>query len=279
MCTLNNILNIRYLCLILLYSHSANAQYNNVPHKKMYIVLLAGQSNMAGRGIFRSNEDSASFDNIYSLDKDSVWKIAQNPLHWDKAEAGVGMGISFGHHLSTIMNDTVTIGLVPCAAGGTSIEQWLDNSYFGFTGNFNIYDNLISRAKKASQSGQIIGMIWHQGESNATVTKSVKYEERLHTLFKRIRKDLKIADMPIVAGELGHFLEKNKSCSYWQVINQAIYNLKKTLPNYDVVTANGLNPNPDNTHFNTQSQIVLGVRYSNTLYPLVLDFFAKHKSD
>ena len=236
----------------------------------MYIVLLAGQSNMSGRGVYSqlSPSDTVTYSNILSLNKDSVWVRAKHPLHWDVAEASVGMGIQFAHQLAMKIGGNVKIGLVPCSAGGTSIDKWINNSWFANTGNFYLYTNLIKRAKRAAKDGEIIGMIWHQGESDATTALYPSYLGKLKNLFVKIRTDLNMPTMPIVAGELGTYLTTNTSFPRWDSINVSINRLKTVLPYYAVVSSAGLTPNSDNLHFNTASQIEFGTRYSNALYPL-----------
>ena len=244
--------------------------FGMIQAQDMYIVLLAGQSNMAGRGVYSQLADTTTYSNILSLNKDSVWVRAKHPLHWDKAEAAVGMGIQFAHRLALAIGGNVKIGLVPCAAGGTSIDNWLSSTYiFNYNGNnFNLYTNLIKRAKRAAKSGQIIGMIWHQGESDATAALYPTYRGKLKNLFVRIRTDLNIPNMPIVAGELGTYLATNTSCPRWDSINVQINRLKNELPYYAVASSASLTPNSDNTHFTAGSQIFFGNRYANLFYPL-----------
>ena len=241
---------------------------SSVP-QNLNIVLLAGQSNMAGRGVYSELSDTTTYSNILSLNRDSVWVRAKHPLHWDKAEAAVGMGIQFAHELALKMGGDVKIGLVPCAAGGTSIDNWLNNDWFAYTGNFNLYNNLIQRARKAAKNGKIVGMIWHQGESDATTLLYPGYQNKLNNLFLKIRADLNLPTMPIVAGELGTYLSNNSSYPRWDSINVAINGLKKTLQYYDVASSNGLVSNSDITHFTSASQLILGTRYADLFYPLL----------
>lgn len=251
-------------------SSSSNSVTITVNTQKLLIVLLAGQSNMAGRGVYSqlAPADTVTYNNILSLNKDSVWVRAKHPLHWDKAEAAVGMGISFAHALADKIDGNVAIGLVPCAAGGTTIEQWLSNSWFAYTGNFYLYTNLITRANKAAQSGDIIGMIWHQGESNATDALYATYQDKLSTLLTNIRNGLHMPSMPIVAGELGTYLVTNSTYPRSAEINVAINGLLNVLSNYGVASSSGFTANSDNTHFTAASQVEFGKRYADIFYSI-----------
>lgn len=232
-----------------------------------YVVLLAGQSNMAGRGVIRMPMDTVSFANILSMNKDSLWVTAKHPLHYDKAEAGVGLGMSFATELARMFNNKVKIALVPCAAGGTNITQWLNNDLFtSSTASFNLYSNLIDRAKVASRNGQILGILWHQGESDGVTALNTNYQANLQTLVERIRQDLAISDLPFIAGEMGkYFNEPNSASVNADSISRYTKNLINILPNYDVASSEGLTANPDRIHFNSSSLVTFGQRYAQLM--------------
>eukprot|EP00438_Fugacium_kawagutii_P031637 Skav202134 [mRNA] locus=scaffold3391:17312:17974:+ [translate_table: standard] len=116
--------------------------------------LLAGQSNMAGRG-----EIVESVDNPRILAMtDGTWSLARHPLHNDKPEkAGVGPGLSFGR--SIVDFSPTCVGLLPCAFGGSEIERWIADG------------DLLREAKECVKKGQaaggvLKGILWHQGESD-----------------------------------------------------------------------------------------------------------------
>jgi hypothetical protein len=82
----------------------------------MQLFLLAGQSNMAGRGKVEA-QDSVASPRVLKLDSTMHWVAAVDPLHWDKpAIVGVGPGRSFARALAA-RDPTLTIGLIPAAVG------------------------------------------------------------------------------------------------------------------------------------------------------------------
>src|SRR5687767_2478925 len=49
-----------------------------------FIFLLAGQSNMAGRGKPVEEQDRTAHPRVLVFSQDGQWQPATNPLHWDK---------------------------------------------------------------------------------------------------------------------------------------------------------------------------------------------------
>jgi len=68
-----------------------NTQVRLPSKENFHLFLLAGQSNMAGRGII-SAEDEKIHPRVFMLSKDGKWKPAVDPIHYDKTVAGVGLG-------------------------------------------------------------------------------------------------------------------------------------------------------------------------------------------
>src|SRR5690554_3300208 len=82
--------------------------------------LLAGQSNMSGRGII--GEVEPIINEKVKMFINNQWLIAKEPVHRDKEFAGVGLCMSFADYLSKKYN--MEIGLIPCAVGGSSLDEW-----------------------------------------------------------------------------------------------------------------------------------------------------------
>ncbi|MGB7326037.1 MAG: sialate O-acetylesterase, partial [Rubripirellula sp.] len=97
-----------------------------------HLFILAGQSNMAGRGKV-SDADQKPIARVRSLGQDGNWYEATDPLHFDKPKmVGVGIGRSFAaeyikHHPG------VTVGLIPCAVGGSAIDTWQPGGFHSQT--------------------------------------------------------------------------------------------------------------------------------------------------
>ena len=65
------------------------------PNERYDLYLLIGQSNMAGRGTIEA-QDTITDPKVFMLNKAGNWVPAKSPLHFDKAIAGTGLGLTFG---------------------------------------------------------------------------------------------------------------------------------------------------------------------------------------
>ena len=230
------------------------------------LYLLIGQSNMAGRGAVEA-QDTVPNRHVLRLNPTGQWEVAKDPMHFDKPVAAVGPGLTFGR-LMAAADTTVTIGLIPCAVGGSGIDAWTPGAYFADTQTYP-YDNALARARTAMQTGTLAGIIWHQGESDSNPEKSARYQQKLKQLIQQLRADLHAPAVPFVAGQLPAFqINKPASDGRLQVndaavrINQALTSLPKEVPNYAYISAEGTADIGDHTHFNAASARLLGQRYA-----------------
>jgi hypothetical protein len=208
---------------------------------------------MAGRGIVEP-QDTVGNPQILRLNKEGEWVIARDPLHYDKANAGVGLGLSFARSMLP-ENDSIVIGLIPCAVGGSSIDHWQSGAVFG-SRQLYLYDDALKRARIAMKDGVLKGILWHQGESEEKKEKAMLYKDKLIRMVSDLRRDLQAPDVPFIAGEIPAF--KNRDI----YINPVFYEAKKDIPLYDVVSAQGLMVLPDSVHLNAVSQREFGKRYA-----------------
>ena len=230
----------------------------------MDLFLLIGQSNMAGRGPLDAASET-THPNIWVLDAQNEWVVAKDPLHFDKpAVVGVGPGLAFaGRWLE--LNPESTLGLIPCAVGGSGIADWEPGQKHAQTGIY-AYDAMLQRMRIAQQRGRIKAILWHQGESDSNPAGNKVYEEKLSAFFARLRRDLDASDTAIIIGTLGDFIVKKNSNA--SPINQIITNFPQNHPNVHVVSSAGLSHKGDTTHFDTPSARELGKRYAQKLWEI-----------
>jgi hypothetical protein len=225
----------------------------------MQLFLLAGQSNMAGRGKVEA-QDSVVNPRVLKLDRSMTWLPAVDPLHWDKpALVGVGPGRSFGLTLAS-RDPSATIGLIPAAVGGSPISSWEPGARDSATGT-HPYDDALARLRVAQQSGTLRAILWHQGESDATPALSVLYAAKLRALIARFRSDAGDPTLPFVIGQLGRFDGKPWSAEMQRVdsVHRAI---AASVPNVACVSSDGLGDKGDKLHFDAASQRTFGQRYA-----------------
>jgi hypothetical protein len=225
----------------------------------LQIFLLAGQSNMAGRGTVDA-QDSVVNPRVLKLNEAMKWEAAVDPLHWDKpALVGVGPGRSFGLVLAA-RDPNARIGLVPAAVGGSPISSWAPGARDPGTGTYP-YDDALARMRVAMRDGKVRAILWHQGESDATPTLSPIYEAKLRALIARFRSDLGEPELPFIIGELGQFDGRPWTTDV-QRIDAAHRAIAASVANVAYVSSNGLRDKGDSLHFDAASARTFGQRYA-----------------
>ncbi len=228
--------------------------------EKFHLYLLVGQSNMAGRGVIE-DQDKSPHPRVLMFTKENTWAPAVDPLHFDKPQiAGVGLGSSFGRAMAEA-DPEVTIGLIPCAVGGTPLARWQPEG--------DLYAAAVKRCRAAQEHGTLRGILWHQGEGDSgTEANARSYGERLAKTIAGFRKDLEAPGVPFVAGELGHFLLPTTDAGkpkFWKVVNEQINDLPNKVPHTAAVSAEGLKHKGDDVHFDSASLREFGRRYAKAL--------------
>lgn len=225
---------------------SATSAFAEPAPKDMKLFLLIGQSNMAGRGKVEP-QDQVVNPKIFMLTKDLKWVPAKDPLHFDKPVAGVGPGSQFAREISKA-DPTATIGLIPCAVGGTSLDQWKDDGA--------LYKEAVKRAKEAMKNGKLAGILWHQGEADSAADKVASYADRFSAMIGSLRKDLQADKVPVLVGELGRFRPASKA------FNDNLPTVVAKVPLCGLVKSEDLMDKGDKLHFDAASARKFGQNYA-----------------
>ena len=214
--------------------------------------VLAGQSNMQGVGDLV--DVTPPHPQVMLLGMDGRWKPAEEPLHWlvdspdpvhsgdpaTRAERsarehktrtkGAGLGLPFA--VSMVENTRIPVGLVACAHGGTSMEQW--SPARKGEGGQSLYGSMLRQVGLAG--GKVKGMLWYQGESDTFSETAWKaYPEVLREFIASVRADFAQPELPFYLVQIGRFVT-DRDPSGWKAVQEAQRLLPQRVPNTAVVS-------------------------------------------
>ena len=220
--------------------------------KIIHSILMIGQSNMAGRGVM-SEAGPLDHEHIKVL-KNGRWQPACRPINFDRSFSGVSLVEKFAEAYQKEKN--VTVGIIPCADGGTSLAQWRVGGL--------LYDHAVMMTRLAQRTSTVAAVLWHQGEADCSPDLWPTYAARLRVIFESLRRDLGLDDVPFLVGGLGDFLPQyivpTNLKNYYHV-NDQLRLLANEMPLVGYVPAEGLSAKPDNLHFDTAGLNAFGLRY------------------
>lgn len=251
--------------IISIYCSSVSGEEPKLPAKESFhLFLLAGQSNMAGRG---KPDDISRQTNprILALNKQHQWQVATDPLHWDKPAAGTGIGKPFAEIIAS-KNPSITIGLIPAACGGSSINSWQPGKFWSQTKS-HPWDDSIARARLAMENGTLKAILWHQGEGDSSATNAPLHKQQLIDLINRFRKELNAPDLPFIIGQLGRFPAKPWSAER-EMVDAAHQAVAKELKNVRFVPIENPESIGDHLHFDTPTLRRLAEGYASAYLEL-----------
>lgn len=265
----NSVLNMQYSLIILLLLGLLLPACQPIPAERMasgkdtlQLFIMAGQSNMAGRGIV-GPEDTNSNYRILVLDTLGQLVLAQEPLHHDHPGGqGLDCGLSFAQQLLPALPTNARVALLPCAVGSSAIVQWLGDS---LVQQQHIYSRLVQLVKMGTAKGHLAGLLWLQGEEDAQDSRSKCYAKQLAAFFTKIRGDLETPTMPVLSGKLPLF----QHLPFKAVVNAGIDSVAASLPGVYLVPTDDLGCNPDRLHYNAAAQRLLGARMAQVATQLL----------
>jgi hypothetical protein len=227
----------------------------DIPPQDTLVFIMAGQSNMAGRGTV-SPEDTITNPRILELDEGGAVVLKHEPnTYYQGSLAGLDCGMSFGTELLQYLHPGRKVLLVQCSIGSTEIKDWLGDS----VRKIPLYTHLLARARSAMQHGQLAGILWHQGEGNSdNEPASRNYARDLAAFIQKTRTDLVLPNLPFYIGLLPEWSKK----PYTQTINNEIYTVSATVPHTHIIPTSDLPAKGDSLHFEAPGQRELGRRYA-----------------
>jgi sialate O-acetylesterase len=258
--------------------------------------ILAGQSNMEGVGDLVDVQKPDPM--VHTFDMFDQWGIATEPLHnlpgavdrvhWRKnaegelerltgealatfntnRKKGAGLGLPFA--VEMVRRTGIPVGLVPCAHGGTSMEQW-SPSLKDKAGD-SLYGAMLRRFHAVG--GRVTGVLWYQGESDANQNAANVFREKFVKFVNAVRDDFGQPDMPFYYVQIGRHVDVSNIVEW-----NKVQNYQRTLA--ERIPHSGMVPSVDSTlddgiHVSTQDQKRIGKRLAvlatRDLFPAMSDF-------
>ena len=249
--------------------------------------LLAGQSNMEGVGDLIDVEPRHEL--VHSFDQTDHWLAAEEPLHrlpdaadrvhWrlnadkqpEKLEGerlaqfiagrkkGAGLGLPFA--VEMVRRTRVPAGLLPCAHGGTSMDQW--DPALKDKGGDSLYGAMVRRFRLAG--GRVAGVLWYQGESDANPKSAPDFQRKFERFVAAVRSDFGQPDLPFYYVQIGRYVN-NSNIAEWNQVQEMQRLAEASIPHSGMVPAVDFSLD-DGIHVSTQDHKRLGVRLANLAAP------------
>lgn len=223
---------------------------------KITSFLLIGQSNMAGRGDFGEVPEILN-KNCYML-RMGRWQGMREPINCDRQifegsfHSGISLAASFADELQRKTDSP--IGLIPCADGGTTIEQWMPGEV--------LFDHAVMMTNLAKRTSNLGGILWHQGENNCIDFNPADYKQKLISMIRELCALLGAEKKPFIMGELAWDTDpKFDWAKNVPEMNALIHEVADELPYCGVVSSEGLSMKPDGIHFDSKALRIFGERY------------------
>jgi hypothetical protein len=225
----------------------------------IHVFVLAGQSNMVGRGFPLSL--ASPTDPRLLVWRDGAWETASDPLGPpDKPSSGIGPGMTFGLQVVRRL-PTWRVGLVMCAKGATSIEEWQPDK--------SLYRSCVSEVRRAGGQ-RPAGILFLQGERGGSVERAAGWTAGFLPLFHAFRADFG-EKVPFVLGQIGTFVGLEDAQAS---IRAQQARLAATLPYTTLVRS--LDLPTEGNHYTVPGYRVLGARFATAWYRL-WQATAKHR--
>lgn len=235
------------------------------------VVLLAGQSNMAG---------NAPIADVPADYKQPAQQVVLNQS--GKTEI-IGSGRSFGPEIGfskaiAAARPKQQFLLVKHAKGGTSLAGWApkwDKQKLASKYDINagpLYQTLLDHyhAAIAGKNVRLTAILWMQGESDSRYPAlGPNYYDNLKTLIEAFRRDMKDPNLPFLMGRVNtpaDMLDDDKKSMKFRFISNvraAQERAVKEIPNVYLVETDDLPKQKDRIHYDAKGQLELGKRFAD----------------
>ena len=274
------ILSILLFCRLVSFAQAdvtTSIKENTGPDPNFHIYICFGQSNMEGPATILP-EDTTNVNprfkvlTVFSEDLAHLgrevgnWYTAKPPLC--KWSTGLGPYDYFGRTLTDSLADSIKVGVIVVAMGGSGIDAFDKQNYAQYYQNADAwqkglmdsyggcpYNKIIEMAKIGQQNGVIKGILLHQGETD---NGQWNWLQKVQKIYNDMITDLSLTaeNVPLLSGEM---LSQAAGGLCWGH-NSIMANLPYYVANSYVISSAGC-PGVDDFHFSNEGMRELGKRY------------------
>jgi hypothetical protein len=257
---------------------------NSTSPPERLIFVLAGQSNMSGRGALPDYPEPTD-QRILVFGNDYQIKTASEPIDDPAGQidtVSLDSGASYGPAMifaRTVLNrlaNAYEIILIPCAKGNTSILDWQKKQ-----GRDTLYGSCMNRVSECMQQCRSAGMepcrlagiLFFQGETDAAdplqepaaSPSPHRWAELFSTFVFDMRNDLGMPGLPVIFAQIGSTTNASLYINWQEVQDQQA---SVAIPNCAMITTSDL-ALMDAVHFTTDSYKTIGARYADALIQMI----------
>lgn len=225
------------------------------------LFVIAGQSNAAGFG--RGEAWDPPQLGIHILKNNGKWELASHPLNdstdslvpdtYEPQIPGSSPFLSFGRELRK--KTGLPVGFLQTAKGGYAISHWKPD------GSGELF--LLMCRKVEEAGGQVAGVLWYQGCSDAIEDRADFYEENFREFAESFRKKTGLEKLPFFTVQLNRHMDSpgGHMDETWGRIREAQRTLAHTMESVYVVPSQDLTlTEGDGLHTSGASNVLLGKR-------------------
>ena len=236
------------------------------------VVLLAGQSNMAG------NARTADLPEAYKLPAPQVVLQTSGKREGIGSRKTFGPEVGFSKAVSAARPEQAFL-LIKHARGGTSLAGWSpDWDKAKLVSKYDIgagplYRTLLAQyaAATADKKVRLTAILWMQGESDSRYPAlGPHYFDNLKTMIEAFRRDLKSPELPFLMGHVNtpaDVLDADKislKFRFLSNVREAQERAAREIPHVFLIETDDLGKQNDRIHYDAKGQIELGRRFAGT---------------
>lgn len=223
------------------------------------IWLITGQSNSEGHG--KSPAPDAPELGVHMFRARGCWDLATHPLgdSTDTQYIPNRLGSNPSHSPWLVFGKTlqaelgVPVGLIPAALGGSPMAAWTRGV------NGVLFDNMMRYVEDAG--GQVRGVVWYQGESDASPDGLRVYGRHFRQFVTDLRRCLSNPQLPVITTQLNRWVgEPNtQSDAGWEGMRELQRQLARSLRHVWLLSTLDLGLS-DGIHTNSLGNVAIGQR-------------------